>query len=299
MIHGIIFDIRKYSIHDGPGIRTTVFFKGCPLHCDWCHNPESRAFQPELIFRSNRCILCESCLEACPNGAITRQGDLILTDREKCKTSGECVLACEAEARQLVGRTMSVDQVMEEIEADRAFYDQSGGGVTFSGGEPLAQRAFLFGLLVACKARALHTTLDTSGYASWAVMDKIRGYVDLFLYDLKLMDNVRHRRYTGVSNQKILSNLTTLSELGHRIIIRIPVIPGINDDEANLRQTGAFLAALPVRPAVELLAYHQTGLAKYESLGLEYRLAEIQPPEPMRMEGIAEILRGSGLQVMV
>ncbi|MGD0610706.1 MAG: glycyl-radical enzyme activating protein [Anaerolineales bacterium] len=299
MIHGIVFDIRKYSIHDGPGIRTTVFFKGCPLHCDWCHNPESRAFQPELIFRSNRCILCESCLEACPNGAITRQGDLILTDREKCKTSGECVLACEAEARQLVGRTMSVDQVMEEIEADRAFYDQSGGGVTFSGGEPLAQRAFLFGLLAACKARALHTTLDTSGYATWAVMDKIRGYVDLFLYDLKLMDNVRHRRYTGVSNQKILSNLTTLSELGHRIIIRIPVIPGINDDEANLRQTGAFLAALPVRPAVELLAYHQTGLAKYESLGLEYRLAEIQPPEPMRMEGIAEILRGSGLQVMV
>lgn len=297
MTSGIVFDIRKYSIHDGPGIRTTVFFKGCPLHCDWCHNPESRDFQPELIFRSNRCILCESCLEACPNGAITRQGDLIVTDREKCKTSGECVLACEAEARQLVGRTMSVDQVMDEIEADRAFYDQSGGGVTFSGGEPLAQREFLFGLLVACKARALHTTLDTSGYASWKVVDQIRRNVDLFLYDLKLMDDARHRRSTGVSNQKILANLTRLSELGHRIIIRIPIIPGINDDEDNLRQTGSFLAALPVRPAVELLAYHQTGLAKYAGLGLEYRLPEILPPEPMRMEGIAETLRESGLMV--
>ena len=296
---GIIFDIRKYSIHDGPGIRTTVFFKGCPLHCDWCHNPESRSFQPELIYRSNRCILCESCLQVCPNGAITRQGDLILTDRGRCKTSGECVLACEAEARQLVGRTMNVDQVMAEVEADRAFYDQSGGGVTFSGGEPLAQRQFLYALLVACKERNLHTTLDTSGYASWMVMDKIRPFVDLFLYDLKLMDDIRHRRYTGVSNRKILTNLNRLSELGHQITIRIPIIPGINDDVANLRQTGSFLASLPVRHPVELLTYHQSGLAKYVSLGLDYRLPGILPPDSHRMEVLAGILQDSGLQVTV
>ena len=299
MSSGIVFDIRKYSIHDGPGIRTTVFFKGCPLFCDWCHNPESRAFKLELIFRSNRCILCESCLEACTSGAITRVGDMIVTDQEKCRTSGECVLVCDAEARELVGRRMSVDEVMEEIEADRAFYDQSGGGVTFSGGEPLAQPAFLTSLLVACKERDLHTSLDTSGFAGWSVVDRIRTYVDLFLYDLKLMDNVRHRRFTGVSNQKILANLRSLSELGHRILIRIPVIPGINDDEDNLRQTGAFLASLPVQPAVELLAYHQSGLAKYDSLGLEYRLPEVLPPGSMRMEGLAGILRESGLQVMV
>jgi pyruvate formate lyase activating enzyme len=299
MNQGIIFDIRRYSIHDGPGIRTTVFFKGCPLHCDWCHNPESRAFGPELIYRVSRCILCESCLEACPNGAITRQGDLILTDREKCQTSGECVLACDAEARQLVGRTMSVSQVMDEIEADRAFYDQSGGGVTFSGGEPLAQQAFLFNLLAACKERDLHTALDTSGYASWRLMDKIRPLVDLFLYDLKLMDDVRHQRYTGVSNKKILANLSRLSALGHAVIVRIPVVPGINDDEANLRQTGAFLSSLPIRPAVQLLAYHQSGLAKYVGLDLEYRIPDIRPPEPPRMKMLAGILQDSGLQVAV
>jgi len=299
VINGIVFDIRKYSIHDGPGIRTTVFFKGCPLHCDWCHNPESLAFQPELILRSNRCILCESCLDACPNWAITRQGDLILTDWEKCKTSGECVLACDAEARQLVGRTMSVEQVMAEVERDRAFYDQSGGGVTFSGGEPLAQRAFLFDLLAACQTRGFHTAVDTSGFADWVVIDEIRPYVDLFLYDLKLMDDVRHRRATGVSNRKILANLSRLSQAGQKIIVRMPIIPGVNDDEPDLRQAGAFLAALPVRPPVELLAYHQTAMAKYASLGLEYSLAEVHPPDSARKEAIAGILRASGLQVAV
>jgi len=299
MHQGIVFDVRRYSIHDGPGIRTTVFFKGCPLKCDWCHNPESRAFGQDLIYRPNRCILCDGCLEACPHGAISRQGDVILTDREKCCVSGACVLVCDAEARQLVGRRMSVAQVMEEIEADRAFYDQSGGGVTFSGGEPLAQPAFLFNLLVACKERDLHTALDTSGYASWSVLDKIRPYADLFLYDLKMMDDIRHRRFTGVSNKKILANLSRLSNLGHAIIIRIPVIPGINDDEANLRQTGAFLSALPVRPAVQLLAYHQSGLAKYAGLDLEYRLPAVRPPEPPRLNALAGILQESGLQVAV
>jgi pyruvate formate lyase activating enzyme len=299
MNQGIVFDIHRYSIHDGPGIRTTVFFKGCPLKCDWCHNPESRAFGLELIYRANRCLLCDRCLEACSHGAISRQGDVILTDREKCCVSGGCVLVCDTEARQLVGRRMSVDQVLDEIEADRAFYDQSGGGVTFSGGEPLAQPAFLYDLMVACKERDLHTTLDTSGYANWNVLDRIRIYTDLFLYDLKLMDDIRHRRYTGVSNKKILSNLSRLSALGHTIIIRIPIIPGINDDDANLRQTGAFLSSLPVRPAVQLLPYHQSGLAKYAGLDLKYRLPDVRPPETPRMKALAGILQESGLQVAV
>jgi pyruvate formate lyase activating enzyme len=299
MTTGFVFDIRRYSIHDGPGIRTTVFFKGCPLHCDWCHNPESLSFKPELIVRSNRCILCEACLEACPQGAITRRGEVILTDRERCRQSGNCVRVCDAEARQLVGREMSVGQVLAEVERDRSFYDQSGGGVTFSGGEPLAQPAFLLEILAACRSRGFHITVDTSGFANWPAIDRIRPYVDLFLYDLKLMDEAGHRRTTGVSNRKILANLSRLSQAGQKILVRMPIIPGVNDDEVNLRKAGAFLAALPVRPPVELLAYHQTALAKYAGLGLAYRLEKVRPPDSDRMEGIAGILREYELQVIV
>ena len=269
------------------------------MHCAWCHNPESRAFTPELIIRSNRCILCEACLEACPEGAITRLGDVIVTDRQKCRLSGNCVLLCEAESRQLVGREMSVEQVLAEVEKDRPFYDQSGGGVTFSGGEPLAQQAFLLELLAACRARGIHTTVDTSGHADWRLVDRISPYVDLFLFDLKIMDDARHKKHTGVSNRKILANLSRLSEAGQRLIVRMPVIPGINDDEAGLRQAGAFLSALPSRPPVELLAYHQSGFAKYTGLGLEYGLADLRPPDAGRLETVAGILREYGLQVTV
>jgi pyruvate formate lyase activating enzyme len=299
MTNGIVFDIRRYSIHDGPGIRTTVFFKGCPLRCAWCHNPESRSFVPELIIRPNRCILCEDCLEACPNGAVSRRGDEIITDRGRCRLSGECVRVCEAEARMLVGREMNVAQVTTEVERDRAFYDQSGGGVTFSGGEPLAQPAFLLELLKASRDRGLHTAVDTSGFASWSVFERVRPYVNLFLYDLKLMDDARHRRQTGVSNRKILANLTRLANLGHRTIVRIPVIPGVNDSAADLSLAGEFLASLPARPAVELLAYHHTGLVKYRGLGLEYGLPDLRPPEAGKMEAAAGVLRQCGLQVTI
>ena len=299
MTNGIVFDIRRYSIHDGPGIRTTVFFKGCPLGCAWCHNPESRTFTPELILRPNRCILCEDCLEACPNGAVSRRGDAIVIDRERCRVSGECVAVCAPEALEIVGWEMSSEQVMAGLERDRPFYDQSGGGVTFSGGEPLAQPAFLLELLKACRDRGLHTAVDTSGFASWSIFERVRPYVNLFLYDLKLMDEARHRRQTGVSNRKILANLARLADLGHRTIVRIPVIPGVNDSTTDLRQAGEFLADLPTRLPVELLAYHHTGLAKYRGLGLEYGLPDLRPPEAARMEAVAGILREYGLQVTI
>jgi pyruvate formate lyase activating enzyme len=296
---GIVFDVKKFSIHDGPGIRTTVFLKGCPLSCWWCHNPEGQVGEPELILRPNRCIGCGACLDVCEREAIVLEGDVIVTQRERCTACGACVEACYTEARGLVGRSMTVAQVMDEIERDVAFYDQSGGGVTFSGGEPLAQPEFLRALLRACKERGLHTALDTCGFAPWNELDGMREDVDLFLYDLKLMDNARHRESTGVSSEPILENLQRLSGRRHRIVLRVPIIPGINDDEENLRHMGAFAAQLPSLERVDLLPYHRIGRDKYRGLGKACPMPDAQPPSEGRMEEIARALRRFDLAVSV
>ena len=297
MVTGLIFDVKKFSIHDGPGIRTTVFFKGCPLSCWWCHNPEGQAPKPELMLWASRCIRCEACLAACTHGAISRDGDVVSTDGEKCVLCGACVEACYAEARQIVGREMTVAQVMAEIERDIAFYDQSGGGVTFSGGEPLLQRDFLLALLRACKEEEIHTAVDTCGFATWETLDSIRKHVDLFLYDLKLMDDARHRKFTGVSNELILKNLQRLSAQGHDIFLRVPIIPGINDDTENIRQIGTFAAALPHLNRVDILPYHHAAAEKYHRLNKVYGLPETRPPSDEKVTEITQILRGFGLQV--
>jgi pyruvate formate lyase activating enzyme len=294
---GIVFDIKRFSIHDGPGIRTTVFFKGCPLRCWWCHNPEGLAPEPELMIRANRCIKCDACLEACAHGAISWDGNGAVTDAEKCVGCGACVAACYAEARQIVGREMTVAQVMAEVERDVPFYDQSGGGATFSGGEPLLQGDFLRELLRACKARGIHTAVDTCGSAPWEVLDGVREYVDLFLYDLKLMDDARHREFTGVSNALILSNLQALSQQGHDIVVRLPLIPGINDDEDNLKQVGSFTAALPNLIQLDVLPYHSLGDEKYGRLNKPYNLSETRPPTDDHVAEAARILEGFGLRV--
>lgn len=296
---GVVFDVKKFSIHDGPGIRTTVFFKGCPLSCGWCHNPEGQAEEPELILRPERCIGCGICLDVCEHQAIVLEGDAIVTRRERCTACGACVEICYAEARELVGRQMTVAQVMDEVERDIAFYDQSGGGVTFSGGEPLAQPGFLRALLRACKERGLHTVLDTCGFASWDELDALRRDVDLFLYDLKLMDDARHRDSAGVSNEQILGNLRGLSERDHRIVLRVPVIPGINYDEENLRHMGAFAAQLPSLERVDLLPYHRIGRDKYRGLGKACPMPDTQPPSGERMEEIAQALRRFDLRVAI
>ena len=296
---GIIFDIRKYSIHDGPGIRTAVFFKGCPLRCWWCHNPESQSAAVEIIFRESRCIACQACLAACEQGALAWNGNGPVTDPEKCRLCGACADGCYAEARQQVGREMTVEQVLAEIERDIAFYDESGGGVTFSGGEPLLQRDFLSALLHACRAKEIHTALDTSGFAAWETMERIRGDVDLFLYDLKLIDDALHRQTTGVSNALILENLQALSQRRHAIRLRVPVIPGINADDEAVRQIGAFAAALPHLNGVDLLPYHAIGIDKYARFNRAYKLPETRSPSDERMAEIEHILTGFGLTVKI
>ncbi len=295
---GVVFDIKRFAVHDGPGIRTTVFLKGCPLSCLWCHNPESQRRQPEWMVYANRCLRCGACLDVCPQGAITLDETGLRTDEAACLLCGDCVEACYADARQLVGWEMSVGQVLAEIEKDVAFYDEAGGGVTFSGGEPLAQPDFLLALLQACRAREIHTVVDTCGYAPWAVLDRVRPFVNLFLYDLKVMDEDRHRRLTGVSNAPILANARALAERGHHLRLRLPVIPGLNDDEDNLRRLGRFAAALPHLEGVDLLPYHAIAADKYGRLHRPYDL-DIQPPDEDRLAEIQQVLTAFHLPVRI
>jgi pyruvate formate lyase activating enzyme len=224
---------------------------------------------------------------------------VVSTDGENCTLCGDCVEVCYAEAREIAGQEMTVAQVMTEIEQDISFYDESGGGVTFSGGEPLFQLDFLLALLQACKEKEIHTALDTCGFAPWETLDDIRGHMDLFLYDLKLIDDARHRKFTGVSNELILRNLQMLSERGHNIFLRVPIVPGINDDDENIRQTGTFAAALPHLDRVDILPYHHIALEKYKRLNKVYSLPEARPPSDERIAEIAQILEGFGLRVKI
>jgi pyruvate formate lyase activating enzyme len=297
MESGIIFDIKKYSIHDGPGIRTTVFLKGCPLSCWWCHNPESQRISREKLYAVSRCTGCKECLAVCSENAIHELETGLCTDPEKCLQCGSCTDVCLAAACEMAGRRLTVSQVMTEIEKDTAFYDESFGGVTFSGGEPLAQPVFLFALLKACTNLQIHTALDTSGFSTWNVLDRIRHHVDVFLVDLKLMDDDKHRRVTGVSNRTILDNLIALSSKGHQIRIRLPIIPGITDDEDNVTAIGSFVAGLQSVPPIDLLPYHHLAAAKYERMGKAYRLQDARSPTEDSMARLADLLRKLGLSV--
>ena len=245
----------------------------------------------------SRCIACGACLEVCQQGALSMDIDGVVRNGNLCIDCGECVEVCFSQARELVGNEMTVSEVMAEIEKDIPFFDESGGGVTFSGGEPLLQPDFLLALLQACKEEEIHTVIDTCGFASWKALDKIRKYVDLFLYDLKIMDEACHQEHTGRSNKKILKNLRLLSEHAQDIVLRLPIIPGINDSDENLRQVGEFAASLPHLNEVEILPYHQIAIEKYKRLDKVYELPETHPPSDARMAEIAQILRGLGLKV--
>lgn len=277
---GTIFNIQRYSVHDGPGIRTTVFFKGCPLRCWWCHNPESQSHTREIMFSMERCIGCGSCTRNCLHGAIGVKDGKAIIDREDCLFPNECdqcFQSCPTNAIELIGRKIGINEVMKEIQKDLIFYDQSGGGVTFSGGEPLSQLEFLSNLLDSCKREGIHTVVDTSGYISWEKLSHIAPKVDLFLYDIKLINNDKHKKYTGVCNNLILENLIKLSKGNNKIFVRIPIIPGINDDEKNIIETGEFLSKLNIAQ-VNLLPYHNIGLNKYKKLRVSCELLEVNSP---------------------
>jgi pyruvate formate lyase activating enzyme len=277
MTKGLIFDIKKYAIHDGPGIRTTVFLKGCPLNCWWCANPESIAASKEFFFWPDRCLHCNACIQACKNSAIEEDETGKKVDESECNFCGDCVQECYSEALEMIGREISVEELLWEIEKDTFFYQGSGGGITFSGGEPLYQPEFLYEMLAACKGKNLHTAVDTCGFVSWDILNKIRPYVDLFLYDIKLMDERKHKRYTGVSNRLILENLEKLVK-NHKVIIRMPFISRINDDEDNMRRMGEYLSKLNNIEEIDFLPYHSMGVSKYERLNMKYRIADLKPP---------------------
>jgi pyruvate formate lyase activating enzyme len=297
-ISGLIFDIERFAIHDGPGIRTTLFLKGCPLACWWCHNPESISPRPQLALFSEKCIGCGRCFDACPNGVHEKLADgSRVLHRERCASCGRCVETCFAGALVMEGREITVEQAMEELRADLPYYKSSGGGITLSGGEPMQQLEFSMAVLQACRAEGIHTALDTCGHAPWEEYLKILPLVDLVLYDFKFADAEAHRKYTGLSNELIRANLARLDDMGIPVEIRIPVIPSINDSLENLEESARFLSKRKCVTRVTLLPYHGLGESKYPQVGRTYRLDGLRSPSRERMEEIAGSMSRFGLAV--
>lgn len=268
-MNGMIFDIQRSSVVDGPGIRTTVFLKGCNLKCKWCHNPESQSFKQQMMFYRDKCTGCGKCKEVCPN------------HMEKCDFCGKCVLYCPHDARQLCGKEYSCDEVIKEVIKDKIFYENSGGGVTFSGGECMMQIDFLEEALKKCKENEIHTAVDTAGNVSWESFERILPYTDLFLYDVKCFTEELHKEGTGASNKKILENLQKISEsFSGDIIIRIPIITGFNDDIEELKKISDMLKSIKYT-SVELLPYHRMGENKYNAIDMQCTLYEVPSKEKM------------------
>ncbi len=284
VIHGNIFDIQKFCINDGPGIRTGVFFKGCPLHCVWCHNPESQKAAPQLMYSAEKCVLCGRCEAACDSfvHAFSEKGHTL--DREKCIGCGKCADACPAEALSLAGKSMTADEVLEKVLRDEPFYKTSGGGMTVSGGEPFFQFGFLLELLVKAKEKGLHVCIETSGFTSAEKLSEAAKYTDIFLYDWKLTDPALHRKYTGVGNEGIRENLSLLSELQSPVILRCPIIPGVNDTEEHFRGIAKIAEEQDNITEVNIEPYHPLGIGKESRLGMEHPLPDVRTPDEKEAE---------------
>jgi pyruvate formate lyase activating enzyme len=295
-VTGHVFRIERFAVHDGPGIRTTVFLKGCPLRCWWCHSPESQSALPELMFRPERCIRCFKCIDACQLSAIAQIASVPVIEEAVCRRCGGCAEVCATGARTQAGRLMRADDVVRVVDQDVLFYDQSGGGVTFSGGEPLSQPEFLLEMLEGCRRKRLHTAVDTCGMADPDVVRRAAALTDLFLFDVKMIDEERHRRFTGVSNARILENLRVLADARASVLVRLPLVPGVNDAPADVEQVGRFVSALGLS-RVDVLPYHRAGTGKYAALGREYRLADTTVPT-IETDAAVRVLRECGLDAV-
>ena len=295
---GVVFNIQRYSIHDGPGIRTTVFLKGCPLSCLWCQNPESQSIKPEIFYNVERCVGCGKCITVCPAKAIEMGDAKVITDRNICTGCGSCVDACPEEARELMGKYMTVEEVVEEVMKDDIFYQRSGGGVTISGGEPFTQWKFSANILKHCRERSAHTAIETCGYAPWETMERVLQYTDLVLYDLKHMDPKEHMKLTGVSNELILENVRRIWHERHiPIWIRVPVIPGYNDSPANIDALAGFVVnELSPFLQIHLLPYHRLGESKVQQLEKPGPKLSADPPDEAHMQSLKEIVEARGLK---
>ncbi len=296
---GKIFAIKKYAIHDGPDIRTTVFFKGCPLSCLWCHNPEGISPKRSKIWVPDKCINCGDCIKNCPQNALSQTNEGIAREPLRCNECGSCLETCPALAHEAVGYQVTTDQVMTEIKKDIAFYDQSKGGVTFSGGEPLMQPHFLSKLLVECGKIGIHRAIDTTAHAETDFILKIADKTELFLIDLKHMDNDMHLKQTGVGNTLILKNIRLLAKKGATIIFRVPLIGGFNDDPENLKKTGEFILSLPGDQTIDLLPYHLIAAGKYKKLGLKNPGKLFHRIENDKIDMSVAVLKKMGLTVQV
>lgn len=297
---GIIFDIQRYSIHDGPGIRTVVFLKGCPLRCLWCCNPESQLINPQLSFIQSKCIGCLECIKICPNKAIRFDKEKgFLIDYKLCDMCGRCSDVCYPGARVIIGKKMSVDEVIAEVIRDKSFYNRSNGGVTLSGGEVLLQWGFAKEILKKCKELNINTAIETCGYCKWEYFTEVLEYVDLVLYDLKHLDSAEHKRLTGVDNQLILENAAKVVKKGKEMIIRVPLIPSLNDSKDNITMLVDFVLTLEKVKEIDLLPYHQLGVSKYNQIGQTYKLNEINPPSEEKINDIKRYIENRGFLVKV
>lgn len=299
-MNGIIFDIQHYSVYDGPGIRTCVFLKGCPLHCAWCHNPESQKPRAEISYFADRCAGCGRCVDACPNEAITLTKEGVVRDDERCTVCAKCVAACENGAMEKIGKEVGAEEIAEIVAGDKPFYDNSGGGVTISGGEPTMQAEFLFSLLQSLKDRGIHTAVETCGCFKEALIPELIDLTDLFLFDIKHMNQQMHKKFTGVANQKILSNFEKIhARAGSgRIIPRVPLIPGFNSDPDSIDEIITFLKQIRYKGPVHLMPYNKMAKTKYEKIGKGHLYQDMGELPDEKIDAIIKDMEGHSFHVV-